>query len=178
MKVDLKREEHTSCRPPGPLAALSRAAWVLVLFLVWALWWGGLCFYAVVVVPIGTELIGSVEQGFITQQVTLWHNGLTGIVVLCLFIEAGRRSYRVLWAAGGILAIVLVCQIAWHFHLTATMDFQHQTVPEGFYAEHAIYLWMTAIEWTIGLTMPLYLFAIPPIQGHLQAESIESGSTH
>ena len=46
------------------------AAWRLFLLLVWAAWWGGLCFYAVVVVPIGTELIGSVEQGFITQRVT------------------------------------------------------------------------------------------------------------
>lgn len=34
------------------------------------MWWGGLCFYAVVIVPIGTEVIGSVEQGFITQRVT------------------------------------------------------------------------------------------------------------
>ncbi|MFM8571811.1 MAG: hypothetical protein ACKOAU_09465 [Pirellula sp.] len=50
---------------------LRRAAtWIL-----WGLWWGGLSFYAIVVVPIGTEQIGSVAQGFITQRVTQWHEG-------------------------------------------------------------------------------------------------------
>src|SRR5215471_8442423 len=52
--------------------------WTLLLSLAWGVWWGGLCFYAVVVVPIGTEEIGAVEQGFITQRVTWWHNLISG----------------------------------------------------------------------------------------------------
>ena len=36
-----------------------------------ALWLGGFTFYALVVVPTGTDVLGgSVEQGFVTQAVT------------------------------------------------------------------------------------------------------------
>ena len=49
------------------IRSIGRTTWSSFLLLVWAAWWGGLCFYAMVVVPIGTELIGSVEQGLITQ---------------------------------------------------------------------------------------------------------------
>ena len=69
---------------------ISRASWRIFLLLVWAPWWGGLCFYAVVVVPVGTELIGSVEQGFITQRVTQWHNAWTGLFLVFLLIKATR----------------------------------------------------------------------------------------
>lgn len=65
--------------------------WHAVVLLLWGLWWGGLSFYAIVVVPVGTEQIGSVDQGF--------------------------------------------------------------------YSQHALYLWLTAIEWLYGLTVPLTLLS-------------------
>ncbi|QDV21632.1 hypothetical protein Pan153_63220 [Gimesia panareensis] len=167
------QENHSSSHSPGSLVALRHAIWPYILCLVWGIWWGGLCFYAVVVVPIGTELIGSVEQGFITQQVTQWHNALSILAVLCLCIEAGRRQSRLLWGTGAILAIVVVCEFVWHIHLTALMDFQDQSVPEHFYGAHAIYLWMTAVEWGIGLLLPVYFFA----SGAEQMKSVESEST-
>ena len=43
-------------------------AWRLLVVLAWGVWWGGLCFYAVFVVPVGTSVIGSVEQGFISKM--------------------------------------------------------------------------------------------------------------
>jgi hypothetical protein len=64
--------------------------WRLAVWLLWAAWWGGLTFYALVVVPIGTELLGSVEQGFVTQRVTLWHNWLGVVIALALAAEAWR----------------------------------------------------------------------------------------
>ncbi|HND55144.1 MAG TPA: hypothetical protein PLV92_22170, partial [Pirellulaceae bacterium] len=63
----------------------------------WAVWWGGLTFYAAFVVPAGTELFGSVEQGFLTQQATLRLNQLSWCVIallLVLAIGATRRRRR------------------------------------------------------------------------------------
>lgn len=50
-----------------------------LLTLVVGLWLGGLTFYAGIVVPIGTEIVGGTEQGFVTQRVTNWLNAL-GVV--------------------------------------------------------------------------------------------------
>jgi len=50
------------------LASMLRFAWQYCLFIVWAVWWGGLCFYAIVVMPIGTEAYPSSSR-------TLWTIG-------------------------------------------------------------------------------------------------------
>ena len=84
-------------KPDDELVCTLALTWRIVLWIVWGAWWGGLSFYAVVVVPIGTELIGSVEQGFITQRVTMWHNCLAVLFLLCLAVEAYSRKSRVLW---------------------------------------------------------------------------------
>lgn len=131
----------------------------LALLILWAVWWGGLTFYAVVVVPIGTEVLGSVEQGFITQQVIRWHNGLTVVFLLLMLFEAYWRQSRVLWAIVATLCFAAVGLILWHARLTGMMDFKHLSVPPGFYAEHAIYLWITAAEWALGMIAPIWLFS-------------------
>ena len=148
------------------------AAWRLFLLLVWAAWWGGLCFYAVVVVPIGTELIGSVEQGFITQRVTQWHNGLSGLFLVSLLIEASRSRSRSreLWAIVVVLAIIDIALVVWHAKLTGMMDFPQQSVPGSFYTQHAIYLWITATEWLLGMTMPIW---IVPISVQVKSQSYD-----
>ena len=134
--------------------------WRLFLLLVWAAWWGGLSFYAVVVIPIGTELIGSVEQGFITQRVTQWHNGLSGLFFVCLLIDASGRRRRELWAIVVVLAIIDIALVVWHAKLTGMMDFKQQAVPGSFYAQHAIYLWITLAEWLLGIAMPIWIIPI------------------
>ena len=134
-----------------------KAMWTNLLWIAWAIWWGGLSFYAIVVVPIGTELIGSVEQGFITQRVTLWHNGLSILFVICLAIEAYSRKSRVLWVVFSLLMIIDIALVVGHAKLTSQMDFKHQSVPSGFYAQHAYYLWITAAEWVLGMAIPLCL---------------------
>ena len=129
--------------------------WQAFLLPVWAVWWGGLCFYAIVVVPIGTEMIGSVEQVFITQRVTGWHNVLTGAFLVCLIIEAIHQRSLALWLSVAALAIIEIGLVAWHWHLTGMMDVANQSVPSDFYEQHAIYLWITAAEWFLGITMAL-----------------------
>ncbi len=121
------------------------------------MWWGGLSFYAIVVVPIGTNLIGSVEQGFITQQVTSWHNLLFLFFVICLCFEAILRRKRSFWAIVAILAVVNGLLFIGHAMLSRQMDFEKQTVPAGFYASHAIYLWITAVEWFAGIALPIWM---------------------
>ena len=126
--------------------------------LAWAVWWGGLSFYAVVVVPVGTEVIGSVEQGFITQRVTQWHNALSVLFTICVLVEAFLRRSRALCLIGITLAVIDMGLIFWHIRLTNLMDFQQQTVPARFYGEHAVYLWITAAEWVLGIATPKWLF--------------------
>lgn len=137
----------------------------LVFLILWCCWWGGLTFYALVVVPIGTEIIGSVEQGFITQRVTGWHNVLSGLFLLTLLLAAYRRRSRVLWIFAAALSLILFALVVWHVRLTRMMDFEQQTVPGNFYAEHAIYLWITAAEWALGMVVPIWIF--PPSLRHV-----------
>lgn len=161
--IELSRDNAESA-----IQRIGCATWRLFLLLVWAAWWGGLSFYAVVVVPIGTELIGSVEQGFITQHVTQWHNGLSGLFLVSLLIEAIRRRSREMWAIVIVLAIINIALVAWHAKLTAMMDFKQQAVLGSFYAQHSIYLWLTAAEWLLGIAMPIW---IVPITAQIESQS-------
>ena len=135
--------------------------WQILVLIVWALWWGGLSFYAIIVVPIGTEQIGSVAQGFVTQRVTQWHNALAVLMTLVLAAQAYWFSSRMLWLASGLLAILTALLLAGHAVLTTQMDFNQQTVESSFYSQHAIYLWITAAEWFLGLLLPWLLLREP-----------------
>jgi hypothetical protein len=130
----------------------------MLVLLLWGVWWGGLCFYAVVVVPIGTDSIGSVDQGFITQRVTWWHNLIFAAFLVCLAVEAYRRRHRTLWAFAFALTTIDIALILWHARLTQMMDFDSRSVPGHFYGEHAVYLWITAAEWGLGILLPVWLF--------------------
>jgi hypothetical protein len=129
----------------------------VLILICWAVWWGGLTFYAAVVVPIGTELLGSVDQGFVTQRVTDWNNKL-GVLVAAGLIGMGLkwRCRRVL-SLGALLAGMVGILIAWHLRLTGMLDFQNQTVPGEFYRAHAVYLWLTTIQWGLGLIVPFLI---------------------
>ncbi|MDB5389796.1 MAG: hypothetical protein JWM11_5442 [Planctomycetaceae bacterium] len=150
---------QTNMTSAGRIAKFVAFAWNWGLILIWATWWGGLNFYALVVVPIGTELIGSVEQGFITQKVTQAHNAITVLFVICLLIEAYRRRHRMLWSTAIALLVITIGLISWHVHLTSMMDFEQQSVPGRFYSEHAVYLWLTAFEWGLGLLIPVWFLS-------------------
>ena len=133
-------------------------SWRLILHLAWALWWGGIFFYAAIAVPIGTGSIGSIEQGFITQKVSLVHNSLASAFVFCLAVETVRTRNALLGLLTALLTVNVVFLIRWHSHLTSLMDFQGHGVSQGFYGQHAIYLWLITLEWVQGIIVPLVLF--------------------
>ena len=131
--------------------------WHALMLLAWGVWWGGLTFYAWLVVPIGTERIGSLDQGFITQRVTWWHNAiLIGFVVLLAIDGIGHRASRFWWLWSG-LALTALGLCSYHTILSSAMDWDQGTVSEGFYAKHACYLWLTALEWILGIAVLMWL---------------------
>src|SRR5262245_13630283 len=88
--------------------------------LLWALmfWQGGFTFYGGVVVPVGSDVLGSErEQGFITRKVTNYLN-LAGAVALAVWgwdlsairgaSPGGRRLRWAIWAGLVLSLVVLV----------------------------------------------------------------------
>ena len=133
-------------------------SWRLFLHLAWAVWWGGIFFYATVVVPIGTEAIGSSEQGFITQKVSQVHNVVAITFLVCLAVETARARSRLVGILTAILAINVLFLVRWHSHLTGLLNVRDQSISSGFYQQHAVYLWLIAFEWLLGIITPLVLF--------------------
>ncbi|ODA34893.1 hypothetical protein [Planctopirus hydrillae] len=127
--------------------------WRVFSILLFAVWWGGLTFYALIVVPIGTDQIGSVEQGIITQQVTRWHNAIVTLMTIVVLIEASMRKRVAWWSAGIGLAVVTALLFVTHWQLSGMMDFAGRTVPASFYRQHSVYLWLTAAEWATGIAL-------------------------
>ena len=132
-------------------------SWRLFVLLACATW-GGIFFYASVVVPIGTEVIGSMEQGFITQKVSRIHNGLSVVFLTCLGIESIRLQSISLGVASATLAANVLFLTLWHAHLTSNMNFAEHSVPSTFYQQHAVYLWLFAVEWIQGMVISALLF--------------------
>lgn len=123
--------------------------------LAWSIWWGGLTLYAAIVVPIATESIGALEQGFVTQRVTEWLHGSAAVYLATgLSVSAWCRSRWQKWLI--VLQFVLLASLVIvHRQLSAEMDFELKTIHDGFYATHAIYLWLTTGMWFVGLIYPL-----------------------
>lgn len=133
-----------------PNALATQAGW-LISFLLFSIWWGGLTFYALAVIPLGTEEIGSDAQGFITQKVTLWHNRISLAVLVLLAIDAFQNSSRWRWLFTAWLTLCTLLLTSLHAHLSQQLDFQTKSVPESFYNLHAIYLWLTTAQWLSGI---------------------------
>ena len=95
---------------------------------------------------------------------------LSGLFLVSLLIEAIRRRRRELWAIVVVLAVIDIALVVWHAKLTGMMDFKQQTVPGSFYTQHAIYLWLTAAEWLLGIAMPIW---IVPITAKAKSQSCD-----
>ena len=66
--------------------------WQFAVTVSLVVWWGGLTFYAAIVVPLGIEQFGGVEQGLLTQRVTVRLNVAGTIVGICLLADALWRQ--------------------------------------------------------------------------------------
>ena len=107
------------------MAALVRRFLVVCALLFWQ---GGFTFYAAVVVPVGSAVLGShTEQGFVTRRVTDFLNlaGAAALPLLAWDAAASRRGAalwrRLRWSAWVALALTLGL-LAWmHVRLDALL---------------------------------------------------------
>jgi hypothetical protein len=123
-------------------------------------WQGGFTFYAAVVVPIGTEVLGSISrQGFITREVTRFVNvaGAAGLVLLAWDVIAGtdpcrlrRRARSGLWF---VMALSQALLFVLHPYLDERMQSKGRIIHdlETFHSIHRVYLWTHTVQWGAGL---------------------------
>lgn len=129
-------------------------------------WQGGFLFYSAVVVPIGQDMLG-VTQGFLTRRVTIALNvaGVAALVPMLVDVVAGadplrrRRRLRLLAAVGMALALGVLFWM--HPRLDVFLDVDLQVVEDtrGFRPWHRWYLWISTIQWALGV---LYMFLMVP----------------
>jgi hypothetical protein len=117
-----------------------------------ALWLGGFTFYALVVVPIGAEVLGgSIEQGFVTRAVTVHLNQIAlGALLILLWNVAVERGVLLTATWLGMLLAQLAL-FAIHPRLDALLDPTTHDVASDFHFLHEVYLWIAAIQWGLGL---------------------------
>lgn len=164
------------CTPPPRLTVRSpqqdvmpQSSWKLWLWrftvtVSLAVWWGGLTFYAAIVVPLGIEQFGGVEQGLLTQRVTVRLNVAGTIVGICLLADALYCKPR---NCRAVLASVLLGLQGWLWFLHSRLSRWLEAVlsslhsDELFYHEHRVYLWVTSAQWLIGLAC-LWIWCVRP----------------
>jgi hypothetical protein len=130
------------------------------------LWQGGSLFYAAVVVPTGTEVLGSFQQGSVTRHVT---DAMNLIGVVCLLILAWdqlqslptfRRTRWTLWSCQA----VMLAGLFWlHGKVERLVDFSangHIADYPVFYLWHRVYLYATTAQWLIGLVNVMVMLRV------------------
>jgi hypothetical protein len=129
-----------------------------LLFQAWIVWQGGFVFYAAVVIPVGTEVLGSpAAQGFVTQEVTNWLNviGVAFHLLLAwnLAAERGTAFWTLRVGLGAFSALLLIALFALHPVLDSLLDPVERIVrePKLFYRWHIAYLWCSTVQWVLAL---------------------------
>jgi hypothetical protein len=120
-------------------------------------WQGGFLFYASIVVPIGTDELGALRQGFITRRVAQNLN-LAGVIVLALLVtelwppEPARRQFAraLLWLG---MALAQGALFVFHARLSHLLNLDEKTVIDhaAFRTEHKIYLWISTVQWALAV---------------------------
>ena len=141
--------------------------WTETLLRVWCLvwllgWQGGFAFYSGVVVPVGSDVLGSeLEQGWVTRSVTPWLNGLGGVGIASCFVALkltrwshskstyGRWSKRLAYGIAGYLTLSLLALIWVHGQVDLQLDPRSRQVVDydAFYQVHRIYLILSTTQW-------------------------------
>ena len=122
-----------------------------------AMWFGGFGFYVSIVVPIGTDVLGSsLNQGMITRQVTQWINVFGGIAVAMMLLES-LLTWKYLPVALRLMQLglcllmiaALIGLVNLHPILDSMIDVAEVEVTDqvNFYPLHRVYLWVSTIQW-------------------------------
>jgi hypothetical protein len=127
-----------------------------VVIYAFLLWQGGFVFYGGVVVPIGSEVLGSDRlQGFVTQRVTVWLNlfGLVWCAALvwdCLNVRDRSRGVLVL-----VSLLLQLALFAIHWEMTKYLDFERDTVVSRptFRRWHQVYLTISTAHWLMAIVV-------------------------
>ena len=127
-----------------------------------ALWQGGFLFYSAVVVPVGSDVLGSpAEQGVVTRRVTHWLN-LIGVAALTATAWEQARTRdpdpRRMHARWWTWAVLFACQYLLfflHMLLDAFMspDGRQVVIGPPFRPVHRMYLWTSTIQWAAALVL-------------------------
>ncbi len=125
-------------------------------------WQGGFTFYGAVVVPIGSEVLGSHQaQGFVTRSVTNYLN-IAGIVAICFWIwdlasvrdtVVVRRRLR--WGLWLVLLLTLGL-LGWlHVLMDQCLDLEAQEILDKARLRylHVWYLNISTIQWATSLLL-------------------------
>lgn len=131
-----------------------------LVFQAYLAWQGGFLFYAAVVVPAGTELLGAGTQGEVTREVTAWLNRIgfawAAVVLWDLRADpppASRRRGRLalgLWAAA-LVALIWLVVLRDSLGELLDSDGGRSANRAGFRRSHVAYLWLSTLHWLIGL---------------------------
>jgi hypothetical protein len=162
--------------------------------LVLAMWMGGFTFYALIVIPTATKVLGSVRTaGFITQQVTKWLNliGIVAILFVLWNVVAERKRHTALQrnllnAAWVTMVLTHVALFATHPFIDCLLNSEARTVHNYDHFEnlHNLYLFFATTQWVAVLVFLWLLFlcsresraAEPPIpQDHATSGTFERG---
>jgi len=113
-----------------------------------AFWMGGFTFYALLVIPTGNHLLGSIEQGLVTQQVTQWMN-LLGLASLAILLPGARKS-RLPALSWLVMAAALAVLFWLHPRLDGLIDGSLRIVSDNtqFYRWHQAYLAAMTVQWS------------------------------
>jgi hypothetical protein len=125
-------------------------------------WQGGFTFYGAVVVPVGSDILGShAAQGWITRSVTNYLNA-AGVVALLVWSwdllaqsprsPWGRRLAGALWAG---LVLTLGLQIWLHLRLDDLLDGESLRIRDRvpFHTLHRWYLIVSTLQWASALLL-------------------------
>jgi hypothetical protein len=122
------------------------------------LWQGGFLFYAAVVIPVGSDVLGSWSQGMVTRHVTDRMNLIGAAAMLILawdqLANAESNCRRCRWVLWTVMAVCLVGLVVLHPSIAAYVDGTGSESARDyrtFYSWHRLYLYVATAQWVAGL---------------------------